>query len=66
MTGYSNISDKRKILAGFANAHRLALRISEAANLNTAITRTGDPTQPFKVSLSDPGDPKQILRVQQG
>ena len=66
MTGFTRISDKRKILAGFANAHWLALRISEAANINTAVTRTDDPTQPFRVSISDPRDPKQILRVQQG
>lgn len=66
MTGLSKISDKRAILAGFANAHRLAIRISEAANINTAVTRTDDPSQPFRVSINDPSDPKQILRVQQG
>lgn len=60
------ISSKRQILAGFKHAHRVALALSEAANINTAVTQTNDPTRPYKVDLVDLQNPKQILRVEKG
>lgn len=57
-------SQKRQLLAGFDNAHRLALRISEAANIDIGVNRTGDPSRPYKLAVNDPSDPQQILRVQ--
>lgn len=57
-------SPKRQILAGFTNAHRLAIKISAAANIDIGVQRTGDPAQPYRVAVNDPADPQQILRIQ--
>lgn len=62
----TEFSAKRQILASFENARRVALAMSEAANVNTAVSQTGDPTRPYQVSLADPYNPQQILRVQKG
>jgi hypothetical protein len=62
----NNISQKRQLLAGFPHAHRVALQLSKANDVDVGIAKTGDPRQPFRVVQDNPKNPNQIFRVQKG
>lgn len=54
-------SSKRARLCSIENANRIATRVAEHVQSDTAVVKTGNPLQPFRVVLASKAAPRRTV-----
>lgn len=57
----SNTSEKRKKLCSIENANRVATQVAERTSTDTAVVKTDNPLQPYRVVLARNAPDRRIV-----